>query len=317
MNPNRETPAGSVVTVGSFDGVHLGHRAVIGETVARARRAGLASVAVTFEPHPGAVLGPGSGPGRLTLAHERAEALAALEADRLLVLRFDRALAAMEPEAFVRDVLIRRCGMRELVIGADHGFGRGRSADRNTLPALGARLGFGVTVIGPVPDARGEPISSTGIRSAIGAGRLGLAAEWLGRPYTWSARVVPGAGRGRGIGVPTVNLGTPPAEKVLPPDGVYAVRVEWGGGMAGGMLNQGPRPTVGEAARTVEAHLFDFEGDLYGHMIRVTWVERLRDIRRFESLDALRSQLARDRDGALAALGASPETSKARSAGAR
>jgi riboflavin kinase/FMN adenylyltransferase len=302
--------AGSVVTVGSFDGVHRGHRAVITEAVARARDASRLSVVVTFEPHPAAVLSARP-PARLTVGAERLEALAELGVDRLVVLRFDRALAALDFEAFVEEVLVRRFTMRELVIGADHGFGKGRSGDRRTLPALGARMGFGVTVVGPVPDARGEAISSTRIRAALANGDFGRAAEWLGRPYRLTGRVVPGAGRGQTIGVPTLNLEPLNPEKALPPDGVYAARVEWAGGVAGAMVNQGPRPTVGDMQRSLEAHLFGFDGTLYGRTVRIEWVARLRDVRRFESLDALRRQLELDKAEALAALAAASGTSTA------
>jgi len=302
--------AGSVVTVGSFDGLHRGHRAVVAETIARARDANRLSVVVTFEPHPAAVLSARP-TARLTAGAERLEVLTELGLDRLVVLRFDRALAALDFETFVAEVLVRRCAMRELVIGADHGFGKGRSGDRRTLPALGERMGFGVTIVGPVPDARGEAISSTKIRAALAEGNLERVAEWLGRPYRVTGRVVPGAGRGRSIGVPTLNLEPPDPDKALPPDGVYAARVEWAGGVAGAMLNQGPRPTVGDRRLSIEAHLFGFEGNLYGRMVRIEWAARLRDVRRFDSLDALRRQLELDKEGALAALTATPGTSTA------
>lgn len=308
---------GSVITVGSFDGLHRGHQAVIGEVLERATRTGLQAGLVTFEPHPAAVLALGSAPQRLSLGVERLELLAELGLDRAHILRFDVALAALSAEQFVTTVLLEQCGMRELVIGADHGFGQGRAADRQTLPALGRKLGFGVSIVPPVPDAAGQVISSSGIRLALGAGQLAQAAKWLGRPYRMSGRVVPGAGRGRVIRMPTINLDGPPAEKLLPPDGVYAVRVEWGGGTAGGMMNQGSRPTVGDARRTMEAHLFGLDQDLYGRMVRIEWVHRLRDIQKFASLDALRGQLALDREQALAALALSPETSTARPIGAR
>jgi riboflavin kinase/FMN adenylyltransferase len=217
----------------------------------------------------------------------------------------------------VQEILLARYGMRELVLGQDHGFGHDREGDRNSLPALGARLGFGVTVVPPVPDAAGHPISSSRIRSALGAGDLGRAADWLGRPYRITAEVVPGAGRGKSIGVPTINLAGPLAGKALPPDGVWAAKVEWGGGTAGAMLNQGPRPTVGDATRSLEAHLFGLDEDLYGRMVRIEWVERLRDTQKFASLDALRAQLERDREQALAILARGPSTSTARPTGAR
>jgi len=316
VTPPLVLPGGSVVTVGSFDGVHLGHQVLLRELRERAERAGATPLVVSFEPHPAAVLAPERAPARLTLELERKEILAELGAGYLVVLRFDPARAGQRAEQFVREVLLGRCGMRELVIGVNHRFGHGGDGDSRTLPALGGRLGFGVAVLPPVLDAAGAAISSTRIRSALAGGDLRQAARWLGRPYRFSARVLPGAGRGRTIGVPTINLEGPAPEKALPPDGVYAARVEWGGGVAGAMLNQGHRPTVGDARRTLEAHLFDFEGDLRGRVVRIEWVERLRDIQRFPSLDALRSQLALDREHALGVLGRLPETSTARPLGA-
>jgi riboflavin kinase/FMN adenylyltransferase len=203
------------------------------------------------------------------------------------------------------------------VLGADHGFGKDRRGDSRTLPALGERLGFGVSVVAPVTDATSEAIKSTRIRAAIAEGDLARAAGWLGRPYRLTATVIRGAGRGRTIGVPTINLDGPPPGKALPPDGVYAARVEWGGGTAGAMLNQGPRPTVGDARRSLEAHLFGVEEELEGRTVRLEWAERLRDIRRFPSLEALKEQLAQDREHALAILAGRPETSTARPTGAR
>jgi riboflavin kinase/FMN adenylyltransferase len=297
-------PAGSVVTVGSFDGVHTGHQAVLREIAARARASGRVSVLVTFEPHPMEVVNPPAAPPLLTSPMERREILAQTELDYAVILRFDDRLRAMEPEQFVRTVLFERFAMRELVIGEDHGFGRGRQGDVAMLRRLGDELGFAVDVVPPVRDAVGGIISSSRIRTAVAHGNLELAARLLGRPVAISGVVMSGAQRGRSIGVPTINLPVPP-RKVLPPDGVYAVRVEWPGGRTGGMMNQGPRPTVGDMTRTLEAHLFDFEGDLYGQWVKLEWVARLRDVQRFESLDALRRQLAKDREGALNALAVS------------
>lgn len=284
--------AGTVVTVGSFDGVHLGHAAVLREIAARARAAGRASVLVTFEPHPMEVVNPAAAPLLLTTPEERREILAQSELDYAVILRFDERLRAMSPETFV-GMLREWLGLRELVIGEDHGFGRGRTGDVAMLQALGRADGFAVDVVPPVHDPVAGIVSSSRIRTAIAHGDLGLARRMLGRPFTLTGVVTPGARRGRSIGVPTVNLPVPP-RKALPPDGVYAVWVESPGGRHGGMLNQGPRPTVGDLARTIEAHLFDFEGDLYGAWVRIEWVERIRDIRRFDSLEALRAQLKED-----------------------
>jgi riboflavin kinase / FMN adenylyltransferase len=295
--------AGSVVTVGTFDGIHRGHQAVLDEIARRAAAAGRKSVLVTFDPHPLTVVRPDAAPALLTTWAERREVLATTALDYALVLRFDETLRAMSPERFVIDVLLARCGMRDLVIGYDHAFGRGRSGDTDTLRELGARYGFTVDVVGEV-DIGGEPVSSSRVRRAVAAGDLARAAELLGRRYSVSGTVGPGAARGRQIGVPTINLADLSPRKLLPPDGVYAVRVEWAGGRAGGMLNQGGRPTFGEAARTLEAHLFGVDADLYGARVRIEWVAHLREIQRFDSPDRLREQLARDRENAEAALAA-------------
>ena len=287
-------PAGSVVTVGTFDGVHRGHVAVLREIVERARVAGRKSVLVTFEPHPLEVVNPKAAPLLLTSGAERREALAQTGLDYVVFLRFDKALAQYSPERFVREVLIGRCGMKELVIGHDHGFGRGRSGDVETLRRLGATDGFQVDVVGLV-ESGGHAVSSTAIRRAVAGGDLRTAAGLLGRPYTVSGRVVRGEGRGRTIGVPTLNLGEIPERKLLPPDGVYAARVEWAGGRAGGMLNQGPRPTVGDGRRSLEVRLFGVDEDLYGEWVKVEWVARIRDQQKFPSLAALQDQLKQDR----------------------
>jgi riboflavin kinase/FMN adenylyltransferase len=297
-------PQGSTVTVGSFDGVHLGHEAVLREIARRADAAGRASVLVTFEPHPLEVVNPQAAPPLLTTDVERREILAQLPLDYVLFLRFDRRLASLTPEEFVDQVLIERCHVRELVIGHDHGFGRGRSGDVDTLRRLGVERGFDVDVV-DVVDSGEQHVSSSRIRRAVAGGDLATAARMLGRPYQVSGRVGQGEQRGRRLGVPTINLTDVPPQKLLPPDGVYAVRVEWRGGRAGGMMNQGSRPTFGEGRRILEAHLFDFDGDLYGEWVRIEWVERLRDVERFASVEALQQQLERDRTRARAVLAAS------------
>ena len=292
---------GTVVTVGSFDGVHLGHQAVLQEIARRAEAVGRESVLVTFEPHPLEVVNPQAAPPLLTTGPERREILAQTPLDLAYFLRFDRQVAGMSPEEFVRGVLLERCRMRELVIGHDHGFGRGRSGDVETLRHLGAVHGFDVDVVPPV-DFGDQHVSSSRVRRAVAGGDLGTAARMLGRPYTVSGLVGHGAGRGRVLGVPTINLTDVPPQKLLPPDGVYAVEVEWRGGRAGGMMHQGPRPTFVDGRRALEANLFDFEGDLYGEWVRITWVELLRDVERFASVEQLKQQMERDRADALAAL---------------
>lgn len=301
-------PEGTVVTVGSFDGVHRGHAAVLREIAERARSAQRHSVLVTFDPHPLAVVNPAAAPPLLTTGPERREILAQTGLDYAVLLRFDHRLAELAAEDFVREILLRRCGMRELVIGYDHGFGRGRQGDVAMLRRLGASDGFSVDVV-PEVQVDGHPVSSTMVRRAVAGGDLDRAARLLGRPYYLTAEVVPGDGRGRTIGFPTANLGRVPSRKLLPPDGVYAVRVEWRGGRADGMMNQGGRPTFQQGDRSLEVHLLDWEGPLYGEWLKVEWVARLRDVRRFASADALRAQLERDRQAARAALAAAPSRS--------
>jgi len=258
-------------------------------------------VLVTFEPHPLEVVRPARAPALLSTPLERRAALAETGIGHVLVLAFDAAMAALPPERFVREMLVARTQMRELVIGYDHGLGRDRTGDVDALRAIGEADGFSVTVVPPV-EVDGVRVSSSVIRQAITEGDLGLAARLLGRPYRVSGPVVPGERRGRVLGVPTINLEVPP-RKLLPPDGVYAVRVEWRDGVAGGMLNQGPKPTFGEGRRTLEAHLFGVARDLYGEWVRIEWVARLRDVQRFGSPAELVEQLERDRSAATAALG--------------
>jgi riboflavin kinase/FMN adenylyltransferase len=174
----------------------------------------------------------------------------------------------------------------------------------DTLRQLGAEDGFGVDVVGPV-EVGSHPVSSTQIRRAVTGGDLKTASGLLGRPYSVSGRVVRGAGRGRSLGIPTINLGDVPADKLLPPDGVYSVIVEWRDGRAGGMLNQGTRPTFDDGGRTIETHLFDVDVDLYGAWVRLEWVDRIRDTRRFDSVDGLKAQLAQDQAVARRQLAAS------------
>ena len=294
-------PNGSTVTVGSFDGVHLGHQAVLQEIGRRARAAGRASVLVTFDPHPLEVVNPGAAPPLLTTGAERLEILVQSPLDYVLLLRFDRYLAGLTPEVFVRDVLLERCAVRELVIGHDHGFGRGRSGDVETLRQLGAVEGFQVDVVEPV-DYAGQHVSSSRIRRAVAGGDLFTAGAMLGRPYGVVGQVGEGERRGRTLGVPTINLTGVSPRKLLPPDGVYAVAVEWREGRAEGMMSQGPRPTFQDGRRTLEAHLFDFSGNLYGEWVRIEWVERLRDIERFETIEQLKAQMEQDRQHAQAVL---------------
>jgi riboflavin kinase/FMN adenylyltransferase len=288
----------TVVSVGTFDGVHRGHRDVLDRLAARAATLGLRSVLVTFEPHPLEVVNPTAAPLLLTVGEEKREVLAESGIDYVAVVPFTPALARYAAEEFVTKVLRARFRMEHLLMGYDHGFGRNREGDVEVMQALGARDGFRVEVVAPVSIGDGRPISSTSIRRAIAGGDLERAAYALGRPYSLGGRVIPGAARGRGLGFPTINVAPPNPRKLLPPQGVYAVRVQTPGGSHGGMLNLGPRPTFGEQAVGIEAHLFDTSGDWYGAWVRVDFIARLRDTQKFSTPAALVEQLRRDEDDA-------------------
>lgn len=293
--------AGTVVTVGTFDGMHRGHRDLLERLCERERASGLASLLITFEPHPLEVLNPAAAPPRLTVGPERLEVLAETGVHYVAVLPFTRELASLDAEQFV-EILLDRYRMRELLIGYDHGFGRGRSAGAADLQAIGERRGFGVEVVKPVVVHDGLPVSSTAIRRAIAGGDLDRAAEALGRPYSLSGVVVHGDERGRALGYRTINLQLHSSRKLLPPDGVYAVRAATPDGTFGGMMHIGARPTFGDDRLAIEAHLFDAEGDWYDRAVRVDLVSRLRDVRHFPGPDALVAQLRIDEADARVAL---------------
>jgi riboflavin kinase/FMN adenylyltransferase len=293
---------GAVVTCGTFDGVHRGHALVLERTAERARQSGLTSIALTFDPHPLDVVNPSAAPPLLTLWDEKLEVLAQTPVDYVAVVPFTAELASFTAEQFVDRVLIDAFGMRELLIGHDHGFGRGRAGDVESLRMLGRRRGFPVEVVPAVLGSDGSPISSTAVRRAVAHGDLARASDGLGRRYAFSGRVVSGEGRGRLLGFPTLNLELASRRKLLPPHGVYAVRVEGTDPAFGGMMNLGPRPTFGDATVTLEVHLFDATGDWYGRSVRVEFVSRLRDTMKFSGPEELVAQLTRDAKQAQTAL---------------
>lgn len=291
----------TTITVGTFDGIHRGHQAVLAEIVRRARAADRAAVLVTFDPHPLEVVAPDHAPTLLTTADEKRLLWPLFGLDYVHVVRFTEAVRQMSPEAFVREILIGRLRVGELVIGYDHGFGKDRAGDVDVLRRLGKDLGFAVDVVGPV-QLGPEPVSSSGVRRAVAGGELDRAAEALGRPYAALGRAERGAGRGRDLGFPTANLRLD-ARKCLPPDGVYAVRVELEGALYDGMANLGGRPTFGDERPGLEAHLLDWDGGaLYGARPQVEFVSRLRPVIRFDGRDQLVAQLEQDREAARAAL---------------
>jgi len=292
-------PDGSVVCIGAFDGLHLGHRALVRHAVARARARGVPAVAVAFEPLPREFFAQGAPPARLTLARGKVEMLRELGVDAVGLLRFDAAMAAMQPEEFVQRLLVQRLAAQEVWIGPEFQFGNRRRGNLALLQQMGATHGFQASEIEPV-HVHGERISSTRIRQLLSAGDFYQAADLLGRPYAISGRVVRGRQLGRTLGYPTANLRFP---KTPPLSGIYATLVH-------GVFEQpwpsvssfGTRPTVEGVEPLLEAHLFDFQGDLYGRHIDVEFVAKLRDEEKFTDLAALTDQMHRDADQARAIL---------------
>lgn len=289
---------GSVVTVGTFDGVHLGHREVLREIVGRAESSGRRSVLVTFHPHPLRVVRPEAAPPLLTTPAEKREILAETGLEYLVFVPFTPVLREYPARRFVEEILIGRLRMQELVMGYDHGFGKGREGSVDTLRAIGRELGFEVDVVGPV--GGGEPVSSSGIRRALAAGEVVAAAAGLGRPYSLEGVVVHGEKRGRELGFPTANLALDHAEKMLPLEGIYAVRGRVRGERLPGLLHLGPRPAFGSAEPTVELYLLDWGGDIYGERVRVELCARLRGVLPFTTVEALVEQMRRDEEEARA-----------------
>lgn len=295
----------AVITVGTFDGVHRGHRMVLAALCRAAAERGALSMVVTFDPHPLRIVRPEAAPPLLTTPQEKIEILAQTEVQRVALLRFTPELAAYPPRRFVEEILLDRLGMAHLVIGYDHGFGRGRSGDVDTLRDIGHELGFGVEVIPPV-HADGEPVSSSLIRRALAVGDTATANAALGRSYALTGTVVRGAGQGRRLGFPTANLDVSHPDKLIPHEGIYAVRATTREHFADGVLHLGPRPTFAGLPPSVELHLFDFDQDLYGERVRVDFIARIRDIARFDSVDGLIRAMEADCDAARSLLAAGP-----------
>ncbi len=293
------TARGACITVGTFDGVHRGHWAVLQRVREAARAKGLLAVLVTFDPHPLKIVRPDEAPRLLTTPNEKKEILSLSGLDYAVFLRFTRTLSLYLPDEFVADVLVARFRLRHLVVGYDHGFGRERSGSAETMRRIADRLGFSVEVVPPVL-MDGEAISSSRVRAALIAGAVERAAAGLGRPYSLTGVVVHGEGRGRTLGFPTANLSVGHGDKLLPRPGIYAVRAAFRCYHGPGLLHLGPRPTFQGSPPSIELHLLDYEGELYGELVRVDFLKRLRDIQPFRSPAELVEQMRRDREAAVA-----------------
>jgi riboflavin kinase / FMN adenylyltransferase len=281
-----------VLTLGNFDGMHLGHQAIVRRALDEARGVAGQVVVLTFHPHPIAVVAPDKAPPLLQSLHDRLARLRELGVDVTVVQRFTPRFAALEPEAFVREFLGAHLELLQVVVGYNVTFGRGRSGTVETLQALGAQHGFAVDAIGAVTVGETQ-VSSTALRRLIAAGDVRRAGALLGRPFVLRGRVVRGEQRGRTLGFPTANLHQRPG-LLLPADGVYAVHVLLEGRAVPAVLNIGVRPTFGTLRRTVEAFLLDYDGDLYGRWLTLELVERLRGEQRFAGPEALRQAIAAD-----------------------
>ncbi len=287
-----------VATLGNFDGVHRGHQEILSRVVRQARESGHEAVLITFFPHPTSVLAPSRAPAALGSLGERLERFREVGVDVVVLQRFTPAFAALDADVFIERYLVRRLEVAKVVIGHSVNFGRARGGNARTLTEAGARLGFAVEVVGPVK-VDGIAVSSTTVRERLAAGEVVVASRLLGRPYAVEGRVVRGDQRGQALGFPTANVR--PRTAVLVPDGVYAVRLRWNGERRDGVANVGRNPTFGQGrARTLEAHLFEFAGELYGRALRVEFVDRLRGEKKFASpqelVEQIRDDVARARE---------------------
>ncbi len=295
-DPLRSTdlPRGGVGTIGNFDGVHTGHRKILEAVVVRAREVGRPAFAITFEPHPMAVLRPDRAPRRIQTLRQKEEVIEAIGIDTLLVIPFTRDFSLMEPEEFVRTLLRDRLGASELFLGRHFAFGRGKRGDLALLSRMGAECGFAVSSVEEV-DFEGEPVSSTRIRRALERGEIREANAMLGRQYELDGLVARGDRVGHRIGVPTINL--EPENELPPADGVYVTEIELRsfGRRFPSVTNIGRRPTLYEDfTRTIETYVLDFSSDVYGEKVRLFFLDRLREERKFPSMMDLKEQIEQD-----------------------
>ncbi len=287
-----ELPGPLLLAIGVFDGVHLGHRAVIERTLSDARTVGGNAVVVTFDPHPARVLRPDQSPLLLTCIQHKQQLIAALGVEYLLIVPFDNKVAATEPSEFIREIATAAKPLRQICVGENWAFGKGRAGNIHLLKALGSSMEF--EAIG-IPDVQMDdlPVSSTAIRNAVQVGDITTAAKLLGRSFSILGTVVEGRKMGRTIGFPTANLAT--NNEQLPPNGVYAVTMLLRGKKLPGVANIGVRPTFEDSgARVCEVHLFDYTEDFYAEAVEVSFTCFIREERKYQSLEALREQIKQD-----------------------
>lgn len=282
------------MTIGTFDGVHLGHQKIIGQITAAAKDKDCDSLVLTFFPHPRMVLQEGTEMKQLNTIEEKTALLEQLGVDHLVIHPFDKAFSRMTAEEFVKEVLVDTFRLKKIIIGYDHRFGRNRTADINDLITYGETYGFEVAQIS-AEELNAVSISSTKIRTALNEGNIELANNYLGYPYAITGKVVKGQQLGRTIGYPTANISVQEDYKLIPQNGVYVVQSTIQEKTVFGMMNIGNRPTVDGTSQTIEVHFLDFDQDLYHQTIRVSLLKRLRSEQKFPSLDALKNQLLHDK----------------------
>lgn len=282
-------------TIGSFDGVHLGHRAMLEELRTRAMEQGLPVMVVTFARHPRMLFSETSEPFLLSVNDEKVALLDVCGVDYCVMLEFDADMAAMSAERFMKEILSERLGVKLLCVGYDHHFGKPRAGEGfEQYAEYGKALGMDLFMALPY-DVAGSPVSSSKVRRALAAGEISLANTMLGYNYSFAGAVVHGAGIGRSLGFPTANILVHDYMKLLPADGVYAVRISCDGNEYMGVMNIGVKPTIGEnLRRTIEVYIIDFSGDLYGKDVKVSLLCRIRGEMAFENVEALRCQISRD-----------------------
>ncbi len=290
----------AVLTVGTFDGLHLGHRYIVEELKKRARLSNSQTTLVTFNPHPQLVLKSSDKPGLriLTTTDEKIEILRTLDIDRLVVIGFTHEFSKTAPTEFVKKTLYEAVGFREIVVGHDHAFGKNRQGDFETLKNMAEELDFSVTELGPFKVDE-NLVSSTKIRKLLLDGDIKPANKLLGRNYCLSGEVIKGEGRGQDMNFPTANIEPNSRDKLIPGDGVYAVKAYLGSKKLAGMMNIGVRPTFASAMRTVEVNLFEFDENIYGEDLTIEFIERIRYETKFSGPDELVAQLKEDREKTL------------------
>jgi riboflavin kinase/FMN adenylyltransferase len=297
----REDPVPRAVTIGAYDGLHVGHQEILTRLREHSRASELSTLVLSFEPMPKEFFSPVNPPARLTRFRERYDLLAAAGIDEFFCPRFS-SIRDLRPQEFIQDLLVDALGARHVVVGHDFQFAAQRLGTLDDLVAAGERVGFGVTAV-PAVYMNGQRVSSTAIRTALKTGNLADAADMLGRDYAMSGKVIRGLGLGRNLGFPTANVNL--NRRHTPVDGIFAARVSGlGGGLLDGVASIGTRPTVGGEQPLLEVFIFDFDGDIYGEYITVHFISRLREERKFSDVDSMVEQMHRDVVDARAALAA-------------